>query len=189
MGLIILLPLFIVVALFIKLEGQGPIFFVQERIGKNFKPFNLYKFRTMIQNASEQGLPITANGDLRVTRFGKFLRKTKIDELPQIINVFKGDMSFVGPRPEVKKYVELFRKDYEEILKIKPGITDYASIEYVDEEIVLSSAIDAEEMYIKDVLPRKLEFNKKYVMGHTLIKDIRLILKTLFISFLRGKRA
>ena len=182
-GLIILLPLFIGVAILIRLESPGPVFFVQERIGRGFRPFRLYKFRTMHQHP--QGAPITVEGDPRVTRIGRFLRRTKIDELPQLINVLRGEMSLVGPRPELRRYVELFRKDYEEILKVRPGITDYASIEYVDEEKVLSSSADAEETYIKEILPHKLELSKRYVREQSLIRDIELILKTVYISLFR----
>jgi len=121
LGLLLLSPVLIVAALLIKLDSRGPVFFRQERIGRGFRPFLIYKFRTMVQDAPRKGGPITFGEDSRITRVGRFLRKTKIDEIPQLINVLKGEMSFVGPRPEVRKYVELFRRDYEEILKIRPG--------------------------------------------------------------------
>lgn len=147
-GLIVCLPLFVLIAFLIKCNSRGPVFFIQKRVGKGFRLFKLYKFRTMITDASQKGLQVTAVGDPRITKVGRFLRKTKIDELPQLINVFKGDMSLVGPRPEVPKYVEIFREDYQDILKIKPGITDYATIEFRDEEGVLEKFEDPEDGYI-----------------------------------------
>ena len=125
-GLVILSPLMALVALLIKVDSPGPVFFRQHRVGKDFRPFQIYKFRTMVQKAPLRGGLITAGVDPRVTRVGNFLRQTKIDELPQLINVLKGDMSLVGPRPEVPQYVEMFRKDYEQILSVRPGITDLA---------------------------------------------------------------
>ncbi len=163
LGLLILFPLLLIIAIWIKLDSSGPIFFKQVRVGKGFKRFYLFKFRSMVSDAAMRGPLITSGDDQRVTRSGRFLRKTKIDELPQLINVLKGDMSIVGPRPEVPKYVELFRNDYEEVLSVKPGITDYASIEFRNEEEVLSSYLDAEEGYIKEVLPRKIELYRKYL--------------------------
>lgn len=133
----------------------------------------------MVDDAEKQGASITARGDTRVTKVGDLIRKTKIDELPQLYNVLKGDMSFVGPRPEVSKYVELFREDYIEILKIKPGITDYATIEFRDEEDVLKKYADPEEGYIKEVLPRKIELYKRYISEMSFSTDIKLIFKTL----------
>ena len=154
-GLLMLLPLFALVAILIKLDSFGPVFFVQKRIGRNLKPFNLYKFRTMVHDAPKKGLPITAGDDPRVTRVGKLLRKTKIDELPQIWNVLKGDMSLVGPRPEVRRYVSKYRKEYKEILKIRPGMTDVASLTYKNEEAILKDKKDPEEYYIYSAFARK----------------------------------
>src|SRR5215813_8810896 len=136
-GLVILAPLFLIVAVLIKLDSPGPIFFRQVRMGRGFRPFSIYKFRTMVWDTLGKGRPITVGNDPRITRAGRLLRATKIDELPQLINVLKGEMSFVGPRPEVREYVELFRKDYEKILKIRPGITDLASLKYHDEAAFL----------------------------------------------------
>lgn len=178
-GLVAFLPLFLVLSVIIKAESSGPVFFVQERVGKGFKLFDLYKFRTMVAGAPELGPKITAGGDRRVTRVGGFLRKTKLDELPQLLNVLKGDMSFVGPRPEMPEYVEAFRKDYEEILAVKPGITDYAAIEFSDEESVLGNYPDPEEGYMKEVLPAKIGLYRKYLREQSLLNDMRLILKTL----------
>ena len=155
-GLVILLPFLPVVALWIKLDSPGPVFFKQERVGKNFRPFLIYKFRTMIVDAQRKGSLITSGDDPRITRAGHFLRKMKIDELPQLINVFKGEMSFVGPRPEVREFVELFREDYQEILKVRPGLTDLASLKYRDEANVLGRSANPKEAYVKQVLPDKI---------------------------------
>jgi lipopolysaccharide/colanic/teichoic acid biosynthesis glycosyltransferase len=179
-GLLFLLPLFPVTAILIKTESRGPVFFIQKRTGKDFKSFKLHKFRTMVADADRQGPLITSKDDPRITRIGKFLRKTKIDELPHLWNVFKGDMSFVGPRPEVSKYIEMFRDDYREILKVKPGITDYAAIEFRDEERILKQFNNIEEGYIKEVLPRKIHLYKKYQREKGLMTDIKLILLTLW---------
>jgi lipopolysaccharide/colanic/teichoic acid biosynthesis glycosyltransferase len=145
MGLLVLWPLFLVIAILIKQDSSGPVFFQQKRVGRGFKVFNLYKFRTMAADAPSKGLTVTAGGDSRITPIGAFLRKTKIDELPELINVLKGDMSLVGPRPEVPKYVEMFKGEYKEILKLKPGITDYAAIEFRDEEGILKRYDNPEE--------------------------------------------
>jgi lipopolysaccharide/colanic/teichoic acid biosynthesis glycosyltransferase len=179
-GLIALAPLFLIVAILIKLDSLGPVFYRQKRIGRNFKPFYIYKFRTMIQDAEKKGLQITAAGDERITKIGRWLRKTKIDELPQLINVLKGEMSFVGPRPEVEKYVKIYRKDYSEILKFRPGITDIASITYRDEESVLKDSDDPEEYYKNILLPQKINFAKEYIKNHSLFFDVKLIFLTFF---------
>jgi FlaA1/EpsC-like NDP-sugar epimerase/lipopolysaccharide/colanic/teichoic acid biosynthesis glycosyltransferase len=179
-GLLVLLPLFAVVAILIKIGIPGPIFSVHKIIGRGLKPFALYKFRTMVEGASKKGLPITTSDDLRVTRIGRFLRKTKIDELPQLINVLKGEMSLVGPRPEVRKYVSRYRKDYREILKIRPGITDIASLTYKNEEELLKDKKDPEEYYIHVILPEKIKLSKEYVRKASFIYDLKLILLTIF---------
>lgn len=153
-GLIVLSPLFLITALLVKLGDGGPVFYRQSRVGRDFEPFQLYKFRTMAVDADRGGTLITAKGDRRITPIGRVLRKTKLDELPQLMNVVKGDMSIVGPRPEVANYVEIFRDEhYNEILSIRPGITDYAAIEFRDEESVLRNFPSPEEGYIKVVLP------------------------------------
>ena len=179
-GLTALMPVFAVIAVLIKLGSKGPIFFIQKRIGKNFKLFNLCKFRTMEADAPEKGLQITAGGDPRVTRVGKYLRKTKLDELPQIMNVLIGNMSFVGPRPEVEKYVSKCRKDYEDILKVRPGITDLASLAFSNEEEVLKDKENPEEYYINILLPEKIRLAKEYVNNSSLKSDIKLIVMTVF---------
>lgn len=180
-GLLILLPLFAVISILVKLDSRGPIFFRQERIGKEFRPFKIYKFRTMVMDAENNGPQITVGGNSRVTKIGKLLRKYKIDELPQLINILKGEMSLVGPRPEVKKYVELFKLDYEKLLKIRPGVTDPASIRYSKEESILSSSKNWEEDYAKKLLPEKIKISSQYVDNHNFLNDLYLILKTIFI--------
>jgi lipopolysaccharide/colanic/teichoic acid biosynthesis glycosyltransferase len=177
-GLLFLSPLFVVVALLIKLGSEGSVFFRQERIGKNFESFRIYKFRTMAVGADKMGPLITVGGDERVTKIGKFLRKYKIDELPQLFNVLKGEMSFVGPRPEVNKYVQLFKSDYNKLLKMRPGITDPASIQYSDEETNLSLSKSWEEDYIKRILPEKIKLSLHYLDNHNFITDLKLILIT-----------
>jgi lipopolysaccharide/colanic/teichoic acid biosynthesis glycosyltransferase len=180
LSIIILFPFFLLIGLLIKLDSKGKIFFIQKRIGKNFKAFYLYKFRSMIENAEKKGPLITNKEDGRITHIGKFLRKTKLDELPQLFNVLKGDMSLVGPRPEVKKYVEIYKDDYEYILSVKPGITDQAAIEFRDEEIILNRyKDDIENAYIKKILPIKIEIYKKYIDNVSFLIDTKLIFNTL----------
>ncbi len=178
-GLLILSPVFLVVAVAIKLDSKGPVFFRQVRVGKGGKEFRIYKFRTMVVDAEERGGQITVEGDSRITRTGRFLRKYKIDELPQLINVILGDMSIVGPRPEVPKYVAMYDEDQRSILKIRPGITDLASIEYKDENSILAKSDDPEKTYIKEIIPRKIELNLKYIKKMSLAYDVMLILKTI----------
>jgi len=180
LGLAVCLPLFLIVAVLIRIDSKGPVFFRQVRIGRGFKPFKIYKFRTMTVDAPAKGPLITSGGDRRITRVGRFLRRTKIDELPQLINVFKGDMSFVGPRPEVAKYVEMFRDEYGQILQVTPGITDYAAILFRDEESVLERYEDPEEGYVKEILPLKMELYRKYLRDRSFFTDIRLIVLTLW---------
>jgi lipopolysaccharide/colanic/teichoic acid biosynthesis glycosyltransferase len=178
-GLIVLLPLFVLVALLIRIDSRGPVFFRQTRVGKGFRLFSLYKFRSMVSDAAKTGPAITAGNDSRITRMGKVLRKTKIDELPQLINVLKGDMSLVGPRPEVMKYVDLFRQEYDSILTVRPGITDFAAIEFRDEEQVLACYALPEEGYVKEVLPQKIELYRKYIQEQSFFLDLRIIFSTL----------
>jgi lipopolysaccharide/colanic/teichoic acid biosynthesis glycosyltransferase len=182
-GLLFLSPLLLLVAFLIKIDSRGPVFFRQERIGRGFRPFLIYKFRTMVEDASRIGGSITFGVDPRITRVGRALRKTKIDELPQLINVLRGEMSFVGPRPEVRQYVELFRQDYEEILKVLPGITDLASLRYRHEAEILGRCEKPEEEYVKRVLPEKIRLAKEYVRRSSLLLDITLIFKTILRVF------
>ncbi len=180
MGLLILSPVFAVAAVMIKNDSKGPVFFRQERIGRNFKPFIIYKFRTMTEGAEKEGALITVGGDARITRIGRTLRRCKIDELPQLLNVLKGDMSLVGPRPEVREYVELFRPEYAKLLKVRPGITDPASLRYSEEECFLASAADWREHYTGRILPEKINLSMRYVEHHGLLTDFRLIWQTIF---------
>ena len=178
-GLFVLSPLFLLIAVAIKLDSRGPVFFKQERIGKDFRSFFIYKFRTMVENAHDKGSPITYGDDSRITRAGQILRRSKMDEIPQLINVLKGEMTFVGPRPEVRQFVELFRQDYEEILKVRPGITDLASLKYRDEAEILGRATNPREEYLTRVLPDKINLGKQYVRSSSFVFDLRLIFKTL----------
>jgi len=177
-GLVFLLPIFLIISIIIKLDSKGPIFFRQVRIGKEGRRFKIYKFRTMIVDAEAKGMQLTVDGDNRITRSGHFLRKYKIDELPQLINVLIGDMGFVGPRPEVPKYVAMYNEKQKEILKIRPGITDIASIRYRDENAILAQSRDPEQTYINEIMPDKLRLNFKYIENMSVIYDIRLIFET-----------
>ena len=179
LGIVILSPLYIYIAVWIKLSSKGPIFYVQKRVGQGGKEFNLYKFRSMVVDADKRGPGVTSSDDPRITKVGKFIRDTKIDELPQLFNVLKGDMSFVGPRPELKKFVDAKAKEYEKVLSIKPGITDNAAIAFRDEEQIMSQYNDKERAYIDIVLPQKIELYYKYIDNISFINDIKLILKTL----------
>jgi lipopolysaccharide/colanic/teichoic acid biosynthesis glycosyltransferase len=183
LGLVVLCPLVLLVAIAIKLDSPGPIFFRQERIGRGFRAFFIFKFRTMVQNSITGGQSITVGDDPRITRVGQFLRKTKIDELPQLINVLMGEMSLVGPRPELRQYVELFRQEYEEILKMRPGITDLASLKYSDEAAILGKAKNPGEEYVRRVLPDKIRLGKEYIRCSSFIFDLTLVFKTLFRLF------
>ena len=178
-GLVCLLPLFCLVAVLIKLDSRGPVLFRHERVGRWFQPFLLYKFRTMVRDAPRMGASITCGDDPRITWVGGFLRRTKIDELPQLVNVVKGDMSIVGPRPEVRQYVERFRDDYSEILTVRPGITDPASLKFRNEATLLGTAADPIDMYLRFILPEKVSLGKQYVRGASLGTDVKLIVKTL----------
>ncbi len=178
-GLLIAAPLLLVAAVAIKLDSAGPVFFTQARVGRGFRPFRLFKLRSMRAEHAPNPRQITSAGDLRITRVGRILRKTKIDELPQLWNVLRGEMSLVGPRPEVRKYVEMFRSDYDEILTVRPGVTDLASIRYRDEERLLAAADDPEREYVNRVLPEKIVLAKEYVKASSLLLDMKLILATL----------
>ena len=176
-GMVLLAPLFPIIAFAIKLDDGGPIIYSQLRIGKNFHAFRIYKFRTMIVKADQDCL-LTRTGDARVTRVGRILRRYKLDELPQLVNVLKGDMQFVGPRPEVPSYVELFRPAYKELLTHRPGITDPASVQFRDEENELA-AEDFEERYISEILPRKLQLSLEYGRRRSFWTDIGVLCHTM----------
>ncbi|MGE0821958.1 MAG: sugar transferase [Candidatus Binatia bacterium] len=178
-GLCLLFPLFALVALVICLDSPGPIFFRQERIGRGLQPFRIYKFRTMIADAERRGGQITYGQDPRITRTGRLLRKIKLDELPQLLNVLNGDMSLVGPRPEVPRYVELFREDYRQVLTVRPGITDLASLRYRDEATLLSHSTNPENEYVTHILPDKIALAKQYSGQSSFLFDLRVIAKTI----------
>ncbi|CKG69516.1 Putative colanic biosynthesis UDP-glucose lipid carrier transferase [Fusobacterium polymorphum] len=177
-GLIILLPFMLIIAIFIKLDSKGPVFFKQVRVTKNGREFKIFKYRTM-RVGSDKYRQITVGKDNRITKVGAFLRKYKLDEIPQLINVLIGDMSLVGPRPEVPKYVALYTDEQKEILKVRAGITDYASIEFSDENDLLASEEDPEKAYIEKVMPKKIELNKKYISEISILTDIKIILLTI----------
>jgi lipopolysaccharide/colanic/teichoic acid biosynthesis glycosyltransferase len=179
LGLLFLSPLFLLLAAAIRLESPGPVFFRQERAGKGGIPFRIFKFRTMVSDAAEMGPSITAAGDPRITRVGRFLRRTKLDEFPQLINVLKGEMSLVGPRPEIPSYVALYDERQRKVLSVRPGITDPASILYADEEGILAGTANPQRLYVETILPKKLELNLQYIGNISLKNDISLIFKTL----------
>jgi len=178
-GLLFLCPVIIVVAGLLKLDG-GAIIFKQERVGRGGSRFQLFKFRSMVADESKRRIQVTAENDSRITSLGRLLRKTKLDELPQLFNVLKGDMSLVGPRPEVPQYVAMWPEvDRKKILSIRPGITDYATLHYHDEQAILARAEDPEKAYVHDIVPHKLELYRDYVRDRNFGLDIRLILATL----------
>ena len=177
-GLIILLPFMLIIAIFIKLDSKGPIFFKQVRVTKNGREFKIFKYRTM-RVGSDKFSQITVGRDSRITKVGDFLRKYKLDEIPQLINVLIGDMSLVGPRPEVPKYVALYTEEQREILKVRAGITDYASIEFSNENDILANETDPEKAYIEKIMPRKIGLNKKYLSEISVMTDIKIILLTI----------
>jgi len=162
-GGVILLPIVLPIAIWIKFSSKGPLFYIQKRVGQDFKEFNLYKFRSMVVDADQIGPSVTSGDDPRITKVGQIIRKTKIDELPQLFNVLKGDMSFVGPRPEVMKFVEYKRDEYKKVLSVKPGITDNAAIEFRDEESMMEKYEDKERGYIDDILPQKIKLYFYYI--------------------------
>lgn len=177
-GLILLSPFMLIIAILIKLDSKGPIFFKQVRVTKNGREFKIFKYRTM-RVGSDKFSQITVGKDSRITKVGDFLRKYKLDEIPQLINVLIGDMSLVGPRPEVPKYVALYTEEQREILKVRAGITDYASIEFSNENDILANEADPEKAYIEKIMPRKIELNKKYLSEISVMTDIKIILLTI----------
>lgn len=179
-GILILSPLLIFIGLWVGLSSKGGVFYKQIRVGKNNKDFKLYKFRSMRVNSDKQGLLTVGSKDSRITKAGYFIRKYKIDELPQLINVLKGDMSFVGPRPEVRRYVDLYSEEQMKVLSVRPGITDPASIKYRNENDLLSSASNPEQYYIQHIMPDKLKINIDYINKRTFFKDIKIIFQTIF---------
>ena len=178
-ALLVIWPILAVIALAIVIDDPGPVFYRQVRVGRGGKTFRIFKFRTMVTDADKKGLSITVGKDSRITRVGAFLRKTKLDELAQLLNVLFGQMSFVGPRPEVSRYVELYTPYQRQVLLVRPGITDYASIAYRNENDLLADAKDPERMYIDEIMPAKIELNMKYLREISPLADIRLIFKTI----------
>jgi lipopolysaccharide/colanic/teichoic acid biosynthesis glycosyltransferase len=177
-GLLLLSPLLILVSLWIGLGSRGGVFYRQTRVGKNNVDFKLFKFRTMYTGADKKGLLTVGGRDPRITSAGYYLRRYKLDELPQLLNVLFGSMSLVGPRPEVRKYVELYNAEQKKVLLVKPGITDYASLEYFSENDLLARSSDPEKTYIEEVMPAKLALNKKYISEAGLSTDLKIIFRT-----------
>jgi lipopolysaccharide/colanic/teichoic acid biosynthesis glycosyltransferase len=179
LGLLLGSPILLYVALRIKKEDGGSVFYRGVRVGRYGKPFRIFKFRSMVLDAEKLGGPSTADDDPRITKTGKFIRKYKLDELPQLINVLKGDMSFVGPRPEVQHYVNMYTEEEMAILSMRPGITDWASLWNPDEGATLADSPDPEKTYMEEIRPTKLKLQLKYVRERTFLKDIKIILETL----------
>ena len=177
-GLIFLSPVFLFVAIWIKLDSKGPVFYRQVRVGKNGRDFRIYKFRSMRRGSDKKGLITVGGRDPRVTRSGYYIRKYKLDELPQLINVFTGEMSVVGPRPEVRKYVDLYTEEQLKVLSVKPGITDIASIKYRNENELLDKADNPDKMYTEVIMPDKLKYNLEYIEKASFLYDIKLIFRT-----------
>ena len=184
LGIILLFPVFLVLYFTVRLESKGGGFYKQLRVGRGGTDFYVYKFRSMRIGADKQGLITVGGRDSRITRIGHFIRKYKLDELPQLFNVLKGDMSIVGPRPEVRKYVELYTEEQWKVLSVRPGITDYASIEYVDENTILGGASDPDKAYIEQIMPDKIRYNMKYICNRSVKEYFKIIFQT-FWSIIR----
>lgn len=179
-GLLILSPLFLLIYILIRLESKGGGFYSQVRVGKDGKDFKLYKFRSMRIGADKKGLITVGGRDSRITRVGYFIRKYKLDELPQLVNVLIGDMSLVGPRPEVRKYVDMYNTEQRKVLSVRPGITDYASIEYVDENVILGNASDPDKAYVEKIMPDKIQYNMKYINHRSVKEYVKIIILTIW---------
>jgi lipopolysaccharide/colanic/teichoic acid biosynthesis glycosyltransferase len=179
LGIIILSPFLLVIALLVVYDSRGPVFYRQARVGRDMKEFKLFKFRTMYSDSDKKGLLTVGMRDNRITRAGYYLRKYKLDELPQLFNVLIGDMSIVGPRPEVPRYVALYNDEQKKVLGIRPGITDYASIEYSNENEILAKSPNPEETYINEIMPAKLKLNLRYIDEMGLATDVKIIFSTL----------
>lgn len=178
LGILILLPVFVILYLAISFESKGGGFYKQQRVGRHGKDFFVYKFRSMRVGSDQKGLITVGGRDPRITRIGYFIRKYKLDELPQLFNVFRGDMSLVGPRPEVRKYVDLYTDEQKKVLSVRPGITDYASIEYMDENAILGQADDPDKAYVELIMPDKIRCNMKYINN----KSIKEYFKIIFLT-------
>jgi len=183
-GLLLLSPFFLIIYILIRCESKGGGFYCQQRVGKDGRMFGLYKFRSMRTGSDKKGLITVGGHDSRITRMGYFIRKYKIDELPQLWNVLKGDMSLVGPRPEVKKYVDLYTEEQRRVLSVRPGITDYASIEYVDENEILGKADNPDRVYVEEIMPAKIKLNMRYIENCSLKEYFKIIGLT-FINIFR----
>lgn len=177
-SILLLSPLFLIIGIWIMIDSGGGIIYSQLRVGRGNRDFRMYKFRTMKPGADTRGLLTVGGQDPRITRAGRRLRKAKLDELPQLFNILKGNMSFVGPRPEVRKYVDLYSVEQKEVLKVRPGLTDYASLRYIDESELLAASPNPESTYISEVMPAKLELNMKYIRERSLARDIKIIIMT-----------
>lgn len=186
-GLILLSPMMLLIAIFIKWDSSGPVFFRQDRVGLHGRIFRIFKFRSMFADAEKSGLNITVGSDRRITYIGKFLRTYKLDELPQLINVIIGNMSLVGPRPEIPRYVKLYPEEIKKVIfSVKPGITDYASIKFKDENIILNQYSNPEKAYIEEIMPIKLNYYKQYIKEHSVWIDFKLIILT-FLAILQKR--
>ncbi len=184
-GILLCTPLWVILPLFILLDSPGNPFFKQIRVGRNNIDFKLFKFRSMRNDSEKRGLLTIGSSDSRITRTGYYLRKFKIDELPQLFNILKGDMSFVGPRPEVRKYVEMYDEIQRRILGIKPGLTDYASLQYINENELLKNSPEPEKLYITEIMPAKIRLNLKYMEEMSVLTDIRILMRTVLEIFKR----
>ncbi len=180
MGIIVLMPIFLILYIAICLESKGGGFYKQKRVGREGQDFFVYKFRSMRVGSDQKGLITVGGRDPRITKIGYLIRKYKLDELPQLFNVLKGDMSLVGPRPEVRKYVDLYSEEQRKVLSVRPGITDYASIEYVDENTILGQAEDPDKAYVEQIMPDKIRYNMKYINKQTVGEYFKIIFLTLW---------
>jgi lipopolysaccharide/colanic/teichoic acid biosynthesis glycosyltransferase len=180
LGLLIFSPLFLIVSIWIVIDDPGPVFYRQQRVGKNGKDFGLLKFRSMRVGADKMSLITIGDRDPRVTRAGYYIRKYKLDELPQLWNVLVGDMSLVGPRPEVRRYVDVYTEEQRKVLSVRPGITDYASIEYIDENVLLAQSDDPDKTYIEQIIPAKIALNMRYIEHQTLGEYLKIIFLTFY---------
>ena len=183
LALLILFPVLALISLGILISSGLPILYVQERVGKEWRKFQIIKFRTMVDDADQIGPGISSEDDLRITKIGKFLRKFKLDELPQFLNVLVGDMSLIGPRPELLRFAEFYRDDYSYILSVRPGITDYASVNFRHEAALMNGKADGESYYLKEILPQKIILYKKYLKKISLTTDIQILFSTIKIMF------
>jgi lipopolysaccharide/colanic/teichoic acid biosynthesis glycosyltransferase len=187
-GLCIIVPVFAVIAMAVKCDSNGPVFYIQQRVGRGGKLFGLFKFRTMQVNADKLTAITVGKRDPRITWIGYYLRKYKVDELPQLINVLKGEMSLVGPRPELQKFVDLYTEEQRLVISIRPGITDLASIEYRNENELLDGKADPIDFYIREIMPHKLELNRQYILHQSLMLDVRILLTTAVSIFVKKER-